>query len=244
MAETKLNADLIATLTVYLSKGATRAEAANICGIHPSTLYHWIEQGRKQKNSLKAELATAVDKADGLVQYKLSGIIYRAAQRGDTKAAQWRKTQGQALDSYYETRKLEAEEIKERIQGHKIENRRKEAEAHYRELMNTGIEAQQRAGNEPTDFTKNSIEMQKHETTMEEVEKYYDLPSPQEDEAEYDALERQQEAEERKRKVDRGEQLSDLTDEELEEMRRSEMRDKPKEDETETLSDTETEAQE
>ena len=222
MAETKLTEDLIVKITVYLTKGATRAEAAQVCGMHPSTLYKYVAQGRKAKSGLKAQLAEAVDKADGLVQIKLSSLIYRAAQRGEHKAAIWRKTQGQALDSYHEMQKLGAEEVKERIQGLKIENRRKEAEAHYRELMNAGIEAQQRAGNEPTDFTRNSIEMQKHEATMEEIEQYYDLPSPQEDEAEYDALERQQEAEERKRKVDRGEQLSDLTDEELEEMQRSE----------------------
>ena len=63
--------------------------AATASGIHRSTLYRWMRQGRDQKRGRYRKFLTAVEKAQAEAESRDVALIAKAASE-DWKAAAWR----------------------------------------------------------------------------------------------------------------------------------------------------------
>lgn len=73
-----------------LRKGASRAAAAGMVGVQPSTLYEWLAKGRRG-DPRYAEFAEKVVKADSEARAKMERAIYDAAT--DTDRPSWQAAQ-------------------------------------------------------------------------------------------------------------------------------------------------------
>ena len=85
--ETKYSEEIHASIVADLTKGQTRACAAEIAGIGERTLYRWLTRGKKGDAPFAAFLAD-VKKAERKAERKMVGIV-RAAARQTWQAAAW-----------------------------------------------------------------------------------------------------------------------------------------------------------
>jgi len=90
---TKLNAELINSIQSFLRYGYFVEDAARMAGIHKTTLYRWLEQGREERDrgeeSLYVDFCNAMEKARAEAEGIFLGSIRTAATRGQWQAAAW-----------------------------------------------------------------------------------------------------------------------------------------------------------
>lgn len=89
----KLTAELTKNICKWLNHGMFIEDAARMVGIHKSTLYRWIEQGRKDRDeeitSLYGDFCDAIELARAQAEGVYLNSIKSAAARGQWQAAAW-----------------------------------------------------------------------------------------------------------------------------------------------------------
>ncbi len=89
---TKLTPEVIKRIASALKAGAYPENAAAWAGVKPSTLRSWLYAAAQPgcKSKILREFSAALDKALSEAELSDIGVITRAAQSGDWKAAAWR----------------------------------------------------------------------------------------------------------------------------------------------------------
>ncbi len=82
----KLTRQLIAELSKYISGGLTNKDACAIVGIHPSSLYKWLQEPRE---GLEVELFDSLENARAQRKAFMIQTITKAASNGTWQAAAW-----------------------------------------------------------------------------------------------------------------------------------------------------------
>jgi hypothetical protein len=85
----KLTESTMEKLIEALRSGAYRIDACRAAGIHYNTLLAWERKGEAQKKGEFSEFLDALRRAEAEATVTNVGVITRAAQNGDWRAAAW-----------------------------------------------------------------------------------------------------------------------------------------------------------
>jgi len=85
----KLTPERFETIVRAIREGNTYRAAAGLAGVTESTLYNWLERGRKARSGKYLEFLEAVKKAEAEAEARHVRIVERAAAKNWTAAAWW-----------------------------------------------------------------------------------------------------------------------------------------------------------
>lgn len=84
--KTKLTQDLIQEAEKLLRAGNYASTVCSYLGIHESTWYRWMEEGKEAKSGIKKEFCEAIKRAETTAEIRNVNLIQKAAEE-DWRAA-------------------------------------------------------------------------------------------------------------------------------------------------------------